>query len=169
MSVRRRRLVAVGAGILAGLVLRPLPGLSAGTVEVAMQGGPDGSHVWFDPVGIHVRPGETVRWTNRDPGNSHTATAYHPSLDGHPLRIPNGAEPWNSDYLLPDESFEVTLTVEGVYDYYCIPHEHAGMAGRIVVGMPRTDQRPSEGGLPEGVLESLPDVAEIISAGTVHP
>jgi plastocyanin len=28
----------------------------------------------------------------------------------------------------------VTLTVPGVYDYYCIPHEAAGMVGRIVVG-----------------------------------
>lgn len=172
MSLRRRKLVAAGGGMLAGLVLRPLGVLSASTVEIAMQGRPDGSHVWFDPVGIHVRPGETIRWTNRDLGNSHTATAYHPSLDGRPHRIPDGAEPWNSDYLLPDESFEVTLTVEGVYDYYCIPHEHAGMAGRIVVGTPPSDQQLSDGGptpLPEGILETLPDVAEIISAGTVHP
>lgn len=172
MTMRRRQLVAAGGGLLAGLVLRPLAGLAAGTVEIAMQGRPDGSHVWFDPIGIHVRPGATIRWTNRDPGNSHTATAYHPSLDGRPQRIPDGAEPWNSDYLLPDESFEVTLTVEGVYDYYCIPHEHAGMAGRIVVGTPPTDQHLSDGGqppLPEAVLEALPAVAEIISAGMVRP
>lgn len=172
MTLRRRQLVAVGGGFLAGLVLRPLAALSAGTVEIAMQGRPDGSHVWFDPIGIHVRPGATIRWTNRDPGNAHTATAYHPSLDGRPQRIPDGAEPWNSDYLLPDESFEVTLTVEGIYDYYCIPHEHAGMAGRIVVGTPPADHHLPDGGsvpLPEAVLEALPAVAEIIAAGVVHP
>jgi plastocyanin len=170
--IARRHLVAVGGGLLAGLALRPLAGFSAGTVEIAMQGRPDGSHVWFDPVGVHVRPGQTIRWTNRDPGNSHTATAYHPSLTGRPQRIPEGAEPWSSDYLLPDESFEVTLTVEGVYDFYCIPHEHAGMAGRIIVGTPPAAQQLSDGGpapLPEAVLKTLPDVAEIISAGTVHP
>jgi hypothetical protein len=33
-------------------------------------------------------------------------------------------------------SFEVTLTVEGVYDYYCTTHEMAGMVGRIIVGQP---------------------------------
>ena len=170
--IARRHLVAAGGGILAGLVLRPLAGLSADTVEIAMQGRPDGSHVWFDPVGVHVRPGTTIRWINRDPGNSHTATAYHPSLGGRSQRIPNGAEPWDSDYLLPEKSFEVTLTVEGVYDYYCIPHEHAGMAGRIIVGVPPADQHLADGGqvpLPASVLETLPSVADIVSAGTNHP
>jgi hypothetical protein len=32
--------------------------------------------------------------------------------------------------------FEVTLAVEGVYDYFCLPHEAGGMVGRIVVGRP---------------------------------
>src|SRR5213080_74914 len=31
---------------------------------------------------------------------------------------------------------DVTLTVPGVYDYFCQPHEAAGMVGRIVVGKP---------------------------------
>jgi hypothetical protein len=30
-------------------------------------------------------------------------------------------------------AFDVTLTVPGVYDYFCLPHEAAGMVGRIVV------------------------------------
>ena len=45
-----------------------------------MRGKADGSHVWFDPIGVHVQPGQTVRWTNRDPGNSHTVTVL-PSRD----------------------------------------------------------------------------------------
>jgi plastocyanin len=36
----------------------------------------------------------------------------------------------------PGDHFEVTLTVAGVYDYFCMPHEAAGMVGRIVVGKP---------------------------------
>ena len=39
----------------------------------------------------------------------------------------------DSGYLLPDEEFSLTLTRSGAYDYFCIPHEHAGMVGRIVV------------------------------------
>ena len=73
-----------------------------------MQGNTDGSHVWFDPVGIHLQPGQSITWINRDPGNSHTATAYHPKNFDRPTRLPRGAEPWNSDYLLPNETFSVT-------------------------------------------------------------
>src|SRR5690606_13047344 len=98
------------------------------------QGTANGSRVWFDPIRLHVLPGQTVRWINRDPGNSHTVTSYHPSIFDRPQRIPDGAAPWDSDYLLPGESFAITFTVEGIYDYYCVPHEHAGMVGRIVVG-----------------------------------
>jgi hypothetical protein len=44
---------------------------------------------------------------------------------------------WNSGYLVhPKDHFEIRLTVEGVYDYFCIPHEAAGMVGPIVVGPP---------------------------------
>ena len=38
--------------------------------------------------------------------------------------------------LLPGEHFEVTLTAERVYDYTRVPHEHAGMVGRLIVGQP---------------------------------
>lgn len=76
-----------------------------------MSGRPDGSRVWFDPFGVLIQPGQTVRWTNLDKANSHTATAYAPANFDHPRRIPDGAAPFDSDYLLPDESFEVTLEV----------------------------------------------------------
>ena len=130
-------------------------------VEISMQGNADGSKVWFDPIGVLVQPGQTIRWTNRDPGNAHTATAYHPKNAEHPRRIPEGAEPWNSDYLLPNETFSVTLTVEGVYDYFCIPHEHAGMVGRLVVGHPdNASGAPSRGDTLEGGAPSVPEPAQ---------
>jgi plastocyanin len=141
-----------------------------------MQGNTDGSHVWFDPVGLRVEPGQTIRWINLDPGNSHTATAYHPQNFERPLRIPEGAEPWHSDYLLPNESFSVTLTVEGVYDFYCVPHEHAGMVGRIVVGQPgrsptssSSTQPAGSEPVPESALRALPAVDEIMRQGIVRP
>lgn len=135
--IARRNLLRAG-GWAAGLALfgLPLPALAAGVVEIRMRGNDDGSKVWFDPASVRVEPGQTIRWINTDPGNAHTSTAYHPANGGHALCIPQGAEPWNSDYLLPDQSFELRLTVAGVYDYFCIPHEEAGMVGRIVVGRP---------------------------------
>ena len=106
-----------------------------------MQGNADGSHVWFDPVGIHVAgPDDPVDQSR--PGQLPYRDSLPPRNFDRPLRIPEAAEPWNSDYLLPNESFSVTLTAEGVYDFYCIPHEHAGMVGRIVVGRPR-DEKPA--------------------------
>jgi plastocyanin len=139
-----------------------------------MQGNADGSHVWFDPVGLGIEPGRTIRWINLDPGNSHTATAYHPKNFDRPLRIPEGAQSWNSDYLLPSESFSVTLTVEGVYDFFCIPHEHAGMVGRIIVGQPgpssasRLSAQAAGGeSIPEIALQAFPSVDEIIRQGVV--
>ena len=115
-----------------------------------MQGRGGGSHVWFDPIGLLVRPGQTVRWTNREAGNVHTATAYHPANLDRPLRIPRAALPWDSDYLMPGESFAVELTEPGVYDYFCIPHEHAGMVGRIVVGGLGPDDGRPPGRRPAG-------------------
>jgi plastocyanin len=151
------------------------PGWADEPVEIRMRGKTDGSNVWFDPIGLHVRPGRTIRWINLDPGNAHTATAYHPTNFGRPLRVPEGAQPWNSDYLLPNETFSVTLTVEGVYDFYCIPHEHAGMVGRIVVGDPGrsgADGFPVEGAggepIPDIALRAFPSVAEIMKRGKVR-
>ncbi|MBZ6076221.1 plastocyanin/azurin family copper-binding protein [Microvirga puerhi] len=147
-----------------------------GPIDIVMHGNVDGSHVWFDPVGIAILPGRTVRWTNRDPGNAHTATSYHPDNFQHPLRIPKDATPWNSDYLLPDESFSVVLAVEGVYDYFCIPHEHAGMVGRIVVGRPGSIPKENVSSaqpqgtkpIPEAAAHGFPSVEEIVQQGTIR-
>lgn len=175
--VSRRHILRIGGGLLAGLALPRLAlphlALADEPVEIRMQGNADGSHVWFDPIGVHIRPGQRIRWINLDPGNSHTATAYHPKNFDHALRIPEGAEPWNSDYLLPDESFEITLGVEGVYDYYCVPHEHAGMVGRIVVGSPPDPRMTTAGDqgapVPEEALRAFPPVEEIVRLGRVRP
>jgi plastocyanin len=173
VTISRRTILRIGGGVLAGLALPRLP-LAAEAVEIRMQGNADGSHVWFDPVGLRIEPGQTVRWINLDPGNSHTATAYHPKNFERPLRIPEGAEPWDSDYLLPNESFSVTLMQEGVYDFYCVPHEHAGMVGRIVVGQPGRPPAASvsaqaAGGepIPEIALQAFPPVDDIMRQGSV--
>jgi plastocyanin len=92
----------------------------------------DGSKVWYDPIGLPVEPGTTLRWMIM--ANVHATAAYHPDNDLHSLRIPEMAKPWDSDFLVnPGDHFEVTLTEPGVYDYYCTPHELAGIVGRIVV------------------------------------
>lgn len=170
MSATRRQLLQAGGVILAGFGLGGIgPARGQATVDIRMAGTANGSAVWFDPIGIRIAPGETVRWTNVDAGNAHTTTAYHPA-NGHPRRMPDGAIPWDSGYLLPQQSFAVTLTVPGVYDYFCRPHEHAGMVGRIVV-MASGAAAPAEPGpaedIPAVALVMFPTVAETVRLGIV--
>ncbi|MFZ1468875.1 MAG: plastocyanin/azurin family copper-binding protein, partial [Paracoccaceae bacterium] len=169
-EMQRRTFVWGGGSLTAALVLSPGLVRADTVVEIAMTGRPDGSKVWFDPYGVLIRPGQTVRWTNLDKGNSHTATAYAPENDDHPRRIPKGAQPFDSDYLLPGASFEVTLDIPGVYDYFCIPHEMAGMVGRIIVADPGqtgfTDY-PNDG-LDPMALDAIPKIAEILTNGPLR-
>lgn len=174
MTVTRRQILRVAGGLLPALLL-PAALRAEKVVKIRMQGRPDGSHVWFDPVGVRLDPGQTVLWINLDPGNSHTATAYHPANFDRPRRIPDRAKPWNSDYLLPNETFAVTLTQPGVYDFYCVPHEHAGMVGRIIVGAPEPrgwstgpDGTGGDNALPEAAMNGFPPVDEIMRKGIVR-
>ena len=183
----RRGLLTKGGLALAGLALPPLahPRLSgaggAGTVvEIRMRSDDRGAEVWFDPIGVRIEPGQTVRWIMASPGNPHTTTAYHPRNANHSLRIPEVAEPWDSGFLInPGDRFEVTLPVEGVYDYFCLPHEAAGMVGRIVVGRPGGPGtqpfdyfvgRPGTGDwghVPVAAQERFPSVEAIMALGVV--
>lgn len=172
MRSSRRMVLILGGGALATLIMSVR--ISAAPVEtVAMRGTPRGERIWFSPRGLAVAAGTAIRFVNRDPGNGHTATAYHPAILDRKRRIPEGAESWDSDFLLPGDSFEVTLTVPGVYDYYCQPHEMAAMVGRIVVGRPGDPgwEGPSgnTGDVTPEVQAALPGVADILSRGRIDP
>jgi plastocyanin len=174
----RRSFLKAGGLALAGLGLPPVT-RAAGVVEIRMKSDALGTEVWFDPIGVLVEPGQTVRWIVE--ANVHTTTAYHPTNDSHSLRIPDGATPWDSRYLVrPGDHFEVTLNVEGVYDYFCMPHEVAGMVGRIVVGRPGGpgalpfdyfNGRPGTAAwkpVPPAAREAFPSVSAIMEHRIVH-
>jgi len=133
----RREVLRAGGLVLGGRAAPALlrPARAGVVIEIRLRSDTLGTKVWFDPIGVLIELGQTVRWVNE--ANVHTSTAYHPANDGHAFRIPHAAEPWDSGYLVePGESFEVALNVPGVYDYFCAPHEMAGMVGRIIVGKP---------------------------------
>ncbi len=178
--VTRRHVLDGGIGLLAGAVLlRPRRSSAAAEpVEIRMMSDPAGSKVHFDPIGILIEPGRRVRW--RCVANVHTTTAYHPKNMNHSLRIPEATQPWDSKYLLPGHTFEITLTVEGVYDYFCLPHEIAGMVGRIIVGKaagPGTlpfdyfknepDKRAWRP-VPKLAQEAFPRIDDILAKGVIH-
>ena len=179
----RREFLKVGGLMLTGLGFEPLFGkrlLSSPKTEVIhMRSDALGSRVWFDPIGLFVEPGATVRWVVS--ANVHTTTAYHPKNDHHSLRIPDGAVPWDSGYLVkPGAAFDITLRIPGVYDYYCTPHEGAGMVGRIVVGKaigkgarpfdywvgkPETEDWRH---VPDAARAAFPSVERILAERAVH-
>ena len=152
---------------------------TAALVEIKLMQTPDGK-VYFDPAGVRIAPGDTVRWVQLS--GFHSTTAYHPSNDNHELRIPASAKPWDSDILLanypkPGATFEHVFTVPGVYDYFCKAHELAGMVGRIVVGSPGDGPGTKPFGyapnehwksVPEVARDAFPSVAEIMQKGTVR-
>jgi plastocyanin len=176
----RRDFLRAGGLALLGVGLAPGRLWSATLEVIEMRSDALGSRVWFDPIGLLVKPGTTVRWVVRE--NVHTATAYHPRNDRHPLRIPERATPWDSGFLVnPGDHFDVTLTEPGVYDYYCMPHEAAGMVGRIVVGTSRGpgaerfDYWRGQPGtehwrhVPDAARSALPSVARIMVEHRVRP
>lgn len=150
----RRAFLGRAAGLVAGAGLLPVAGILPAALPTGADGvgtrlpprtvglRSEGGDFRFDPAGIAIEPGETLRWLNM--GDFHTTTAFHPRYDemlagGVPLRIPEEAEPWHSGMLglTAGTRFEHRFAAEGVHDYFCQPHYSFGMVGRVVVGGPR--------------------------------
>lgn len=112
-------------------------GGGGGNYDVSM------SSTRFEPARLEVSVEETVVWRNTN-SRAHTVTAYE-------SRIPDGAEYFASGGYGSEQeardafvdsfggaipsrgTYEHTFTVPGQYDYFCIPHERAGMVGSVVV------------------------------------
>lgn len=115
---------------------------------------------YFEPDLVWIETGGTVTWTNES--GAHTATAYHPAFD-KPQRIPLAASSWNSGmFSEPGRTFEYTFEEQGVYDYFCIPHEHRAMVGSVLVGDPdphdQQGMRPPEGSLPSEARSKIEEL-----------
>jgi plastocyanin len=79
------------------------------------------------PNVIHVARGTTVIWRNTDElGEAHTVTT-DPAV---------WILKFDSDFLEPNEQFQVTFTERGQYNYYCRAHggpDLQGMSGMVIV------------------------------------
>ena len=102
--------------------------------------------VAYDPAELTVSVGDTVAWTHAG-GEPHSITAYEDD-------VPSGADYWASgDFdsesaaregwaeasgtvtgaVQSGESFVHTFETAGTHEYFCIPHERAGMVGTVTV------------------------------------
>lgn len=105
---------------------RAASALNAATVEMT-----DGLR--FAPQTVRIQAGETVTWRNTSE-LVHTVTADEElASDPSNVRLPAGAEPFDSGDISPGESFSRTFDVPGTYEYFCIPHEMQGMVGTVIV------------------------------------
>jgi len=139
----------VGAGVGAAQDAADDPRTGSGTADDPYVIGmyTEGTDFYFDPVGLYVEPGDTVRWVNES--GSHSATAYTEDNQGASTRrIPEAADSWNSTVFSESgATFDYTFEEPGTYDYYCIPHKGLGMVARIVCeepGGPATESDPPD-------------------------
>ncbi|KAG0578233.1 hypothetical protein M758_4G007300 [Ceratodon purpureus] len=100
---------------------------SANAATVKM-GGDDGA-LGFYPSSLSVAAGETITFVNNK--------AFPHNVVFDEDAVPSGVKVddlSHEDYLnAPGESFNVTLKTPGTYEYYCEPHQGAGMKGSITV------------------------------------
>lgn len=114
----------VAAGMLgsAGVVL------AQDSVVVEMTG-----DLRFAPETVRISAGDRVEWRNTS-GTVHTATADpEQAADPANVRLPEGAEPFDSGIVPSGGTYGHTFEVAGRYRYVCLPHEAAGMIGEIIV------------------------------------
>jgi plastocyanin/uncharacterized membrane protein len=142
---RRQFLGALGAGTVASAGLTQ-PVAAQETPVVRM------GNNYFDPIGLHVDPGTTVRFEIA--AGAHSATAYE-------NRIPADASTFDSG-TISSGAFEYTFEEPGTYDYYCIPHKSVGMVGRIVVDSPGGPAEASP--IPDG---DVPESDAIVEQGAI--
>jgi len=122
----------------------------ADTVTVEVKG--TDTDARFDPVVVAVNPGDVIQFVVRE--GLHTVTAYHPE-NRRPQRIPASANPFNSGLLKEGDTWMLQVFEEGMYDYFCMPHEKMGHVGRIISGSTDAVGEYPEEGIPSVVLQKL--------------
>jgi len=87
----------------------------------------------FAPDTLYIEPGTEVTWENTSL-LVHTVTADPElaSVEGS-VMLPDGAAPFDSGTMDPEETFTHVFNEPGTWRYFCIPHEGAKMVGTAIV------------------------------------
>lgn len=133
----------------------------------------------FDPAGLHVSPGDVVLFSAETP--DHAVAAYH-ERHGRQNRVPDSVGPITSPQIPAGGSWRYRFETEGVYDFYCPPHQVFGMVMRVVVSdgdsvpslsVENTGRPPAEETfLPEilgGFDPNVPSSHEALTAAPLDP
>ena len=88
----------------------------------------------FVPNEITIKVGDTVEWRNIG-AIPHTITADPGRMPSSTnIKLPNGAEAFDSGWVVRGKSYRYTFSEPGIYRYICLPHERAEMLGIVIVG-----------------------------------
>jgi halocyanin-like protein len=102
------------------------------TVEVGVQA--NGGAYGFGPAAVHVDNGATVQFEWTGNGSHNVVSAGDGPLDSGSSVSSSGV------------NYEYTFEEDGVFNYYCAPHEGLQMKGSIVVGEEYPTQSIGGGG-----------------------
>lgn len=100
-----RRWIWISFALAFILVLASQGVAQAATIDVGVE------DFEFDPERVAIRPGDTVRWTNRD--DAHTSTSD--DQDNQTPLGPPGVGWWDSGLLSEDQSFSWDFTAAGTF------------------------------------------------------
>eukprot|EP00793_Prasinoderma_coloniale_P002898 PRCOL_00002380-RA len=121
---KANKAASFAAGAAASVLLAATPAMAA-----SVKLGSDSGALVFDPATVTISKGDSVTWTN-NAGFPHNVVFDEDA-------VPDGVDVDSlSSYDLlnaPGESHSATFDVAGTYEYYCEPHQGAGMAGKVVV------------------------------------
>jgi plastocyanin len=87
----------------------------------------------FIPDKVSIKVGQTVEWKNTGRTVHDVVTKPGPMVKADQVKVPPGAQPFDSGFMAPGKSFSYTFTVPGTYRYICIPHQGDGMVGEVEV------------------------------------
>ncbi|SFL03729.1 plastocyanin [Halogranum rubrum] len=129
-------------------------GGSSGGMSKTVIVGP-GNELVFDPAEVEVTPGSTITWVWES--DNHNVV---------PESVPEGAS-WegtggDSEVFNTGHEYSHTFETEGTYEYYCAPHQSAGMVGSVSV----SQDAGSSGGGGGGGPPTVPDSAKSLGVAT---
>jgi len=162
-TVSRRGFVRTAGGLTAAAAVSSGGASAQEQVTIDMTDG-----LVFDPDETTVAPGTTVVWETVG-SIGHSVTAYEDGIPDDAEYFASGGfdsedaarDAYPEGDVAEGETYEHTFEVEGTYEYFCIPHESAGMVAELTVSAGGGD-----GGDEGGLAPAIPESARVIGIVT---
>ncbi len=87
----------------------------------------------FAPNAVTINSGDTVEFRNISTFTHTVSTVADTQIEAQAVKLPNGADPFDSGEIAPGATFTHTFTTPGTYQYFCEPHVGQGMIGTVIV------------------------------------